>query len=117
MPHDHYLDVEKPAIDTEAGPDKELYFFSGWIQIPREEGGGYGDYLDVGVIDDTDLPNCSARSRRMTSDTMNLSSVQSDQSMCVRSNGGEWAVLKITELHRETAGGSVTFDVSFPSEP
>ncbi|MGA5527483.1 MULTISPECIES: hypothetical protein [Streptomyces] len=95
-------------MSNRAGSADDFYFYSGIFDFSAP--------VEMGVIDEANIPNCSTFSER-TTETVNLRYVESGQSLCIRTSEGRWVLARITAASAPpdgvAAGGSVTLRFEF----
>ncbi len=121
VPHRHYLDIDAQAISDTPNRAHDLDFFSGWIRRTVPGGDqGTSPLVEIGVIDDANVPKCATRSRRIA-DTMFLGTMKETQSLCVLTSERRWALLQVADATvpegGAVAGGSVVFHIGFLKNP
>lgn len=111
IPHGHYVDLDGQAINNQSSGADDIYFFSGFVNFPAP--------VEMGIIENANIDYCSTRSQRVPrGEALDLRSVKTTQSICVRTGAGRWAVARVVDsegLYDDVvAGGSIILRVGFP---
>lgn len=71
----------------------------------------------LGIIDNKNVPRCASRAL-VKSGHLDLSDVSTEQSVCMKTDRGRWALLQVIDYEEGGIGvDSVTFRVGFLKDP
>ncbi|MFD7667251.1 hypothetical protein [Streptomyces sp. NPDC059788] len=93
LPHQGALDVDGRAVTAYANKDTDITHLAGLVsKHPLKSGSDTGS--KIGVINDADIPYCSTRAEFFAG-LLRAASLKHDESLCVRTNEGRWALVQI----------------------
>ncbi|MGW1490806.1 hypothetical protein [Streptomyces sp. NPDC002402] len=111
VPHQHYLDIDGQAVSDKPSRRHEFVFYSGWVQTSSADSDQGTAYAEIGVIDDSEVPKCEARSQRKDG-ILYFGWMEADQSVCVRTSENRWALVQVASAD-EAIGGSVVLHIGY----